>query len=305
MSQFDAAIVGGGPAGLAATAYLLRAARQSTVLIAQSLGGKVNYPFALRNLPEADQVWGAELTAQLETFVANNLSTVMNENVTQIARADRGFRIEFENHEPIQSRAVIVCTGARSRRTFVEGEKNYWGRGVSFSSISHAQHFTDRDVAVIGDGPRALVAALELASMARHVYLVTPRLHDFESLPSAEYLLKHPAVTVFRHWELQQIVGDEFVTGIQLVGINGEVRQVPVEGVFIQLELLPNNDLVRGLVEMDDGGFIPVDNRCATSVPGLYAAGDLTNVHAELVPVALGEGAKAAVSVWEYLATTE
>lgn len=301
MAQFDVAIVGGGPAGLAAAAYLVRAGR-TAVIIATTLGGKVNYPFSLRDLPEVDSVWGADLVYQLEGFVRAYDPNLIEKNVETIRRTDDGaFSLVLEGGDAVTANAVLIASGARSKRTYVEGELDYWGRGVSFSAISHAQHFAGRDVAVIGDGPRALVAGLELASVARRVYLVTPRLNDLTGLPGAEQVLSHPAVSVFSNWEVQAIVGEDFVTAIQLVGINGEVRRLPVEGVFVQLELLPNNDMVRGLVEFDARGHIAVNQRCETSMPGVFAAGDVTNIHAELVPIALGEGAKAAVSAWEYL----
>lgn len=303
MTQFDVAIVGGGPAGLAAAAYLLRAGRE-IVIVATTLGGKVNYPFALRDLPEVDAVWGADLVYQFESVVRDHDPSIMEMNVQTVTRnADASFTLNLEGGESATARAVLIATGARSKRTFVEGELSYWGRGVSFSALSHAQHFAGRDVAVVGDGPRALVAGLELASLARRVYLVTPRLNDLSGLPSSAQVLQHPSVSVFSNWEVQGVKGDDFVTAIQLVGINGEVRRLPVDGIFIQLELLPNNDMVRGLVDFDDRGHIAVNQRCETSMPGIFAAGDVTNIHAELVPIALGEGAKAAISAWEYLVT--
>lgn len=305
ISEYDVAIVGGGPAGLAAAAYLRRVALRRTVLIAESLGGKVYYPFSLRDLPRVDHVWGGDLCEELEQYVKDQLVEIEETVVKHVVQKDAIFDIQLGNDRHINARTVIITTGAGFKRTYVDGEKRLWGRGVSFSAISHARHFEGRPVAVVGNGPRALVAALELAAIASRVYLIAPRLSKLAELPAANLVLEHPDVTVFRHWELQQIVGDDFVSGVQLVGINGEVRQVSVEGVFVQLELLPNNDIVRGLVEMDHYGFIKINQRCETSVDGLFAAGDITDARAELVPVALGEGAKAALSAWEYLTLHE
>ena len=106
---------------------------------------------------------------------------------------------------------------------------------------------------------------------------------------------------IFRDWEVQQVVGDQFVTGLALVATNGETRLLAVDGVFVELGLLPNNDLVHDLVELDNEGRVIVNHHCETSIPGLYAAGDVTNVYAEQVPVAVGEGVKAALSAWSYL----
>jgi thioredoxin reductase len=120
----------------------------------------------------------------------------------------------------------------------------------------------------------------------------------------AETVLRNPKVYIFRGWEVQRISGDEYVTGIDLVDDNGETRTLAVEGVFVEFGLLPNNELVQELVALDEDGHILVNQRCETNVPGLFAAGDVTNVHAEQVAVALGEGAKAALSAWSYLAAT-
>ncbi|OUC08414.1 hypothetical protein RY27_09130, partial [Litorilinea aerophila] len=191
------------------------------------------------------------------------------------------------------------------KRLYVAGEREFWGRGVSFSAISHAPLFKDRNVAVVGSGDRALIATLELAALARQVYLIVAQPQELAELPLAAKVMARPNVSLFRDWEVQEVVGDEFVTGISLVGSNGETRQVAVEGVFVQFPLLPNNELVRGLVTLDEDGHIYVNHRCETNVPGLFAAGDVTNIHAEQVLVAIGEGAKAGLSAWEYLVTLD
>ncbi|MEX1021235.1 MAG: FAD-dependent oxidoreductase, partial [Litorilinea sp.] len=196
----------------------------------------------------------------------------------------------------------IIATGAAPQRIYVAGEKEYWGRGVSFSAVSHAPYFAGHDVAVIGGGRRALIAALELSPICRHVYFIAANAQTLETIPEMQRVRDQSNISIFNNWEVQQIAGDEFVTHIGLVGTNGETRQLAVEGVFVEFALLPNNEMVRGLVELDNDGHIRIDQRCATDVPGLFAAGDVTNIHAEQVLVAIGEGAKAALSAWEYLA---
>ena len=204
------------------------------------------------------------------------------------------------------ARSVILATGAAPQRLYVEGEKELWGHGVSFSAASHAPYFAGRDVAIVGGHRRTLVAALELAPIARQVYLIAALPHAMAQLPDAERALTLPNVTSFIGWEVQAIEGDEYVTGISLVGANGETRQLAVDGIFVQMALLPNNEMVRDLVEhgleVGEEGHILVNQRCETSVPGLFAAGDVTNIHTEQVLAAIGEGAKAALSAWEYLA---
>lgn len=301
-TSVDLAILGGGPAGLAAAAYGLFA-RLNVALISPDLGGKVSYPFALRGLPVIDQVWGAELTGEFADKVAAELPLHVKDTVERMQpHADGGFHLALAGGDALQARAAIVCTGVRAQRLFVDGENEFWGRGLSYSAVSHAPMFAGRDVAIVAGGDRAVTAARILAPLARHIYYVAARPQHTGDVAAAEQALSHPNISVFRGWEVQQIVGDEYVTGIDLVGIGGEVRSIPVEGVFVQFGLLPNNSAVRGLTTLDLNGHIVVDAQCATSVPGLFAAGDVTNVCAEQVVVSLGEGAKAALAAWQYLA---
>ena len=304
VSIYDVAIAGAGPAGLAAARYLLHA-HLSTAIVTPELGGKVSYPFAIRGMDPVDFVWGAQLVHQFEDAVTGSPDlTHIQDQVTQVMRLpDDHFQLAIADGSQIRARAVIVATGAAAQRLYVAGEKEYTGRGVSFSAVSHAPFFKDRMVAGVGGSQRTLIAALELAQIARHVYLILANPHAMQELPAAHLVRQQRNVTPFVEWEVQQIYGDEFVTGISLVGANGETRQLAVEGVFIQFGLLPNNELVRGLLALDEEGHIPINEHCETGVPGLFAAGDVTNVSSEQVLVALGEGAKAALHAWKYLVT--
>lgn len=306
VSTYDIAVIGGGPAGLVAARYCLHA-HLATAVVTPELGGKVNYPFAIRGIELAESIWGAQLAHQFEEAVAQLLGPHhLREQANQLTRLpDNTFQITLTGGSSIQTRAVIIATGAAPQRLYVPGEKEYWGRGVSFSAISHAAFFKDRMVAVVGGSERTLIAALELAQLARHVYLIPARPQVMIGLPETRLLRQQRNVTPFTGWEVQQIYGDDFVTGISLVGANGETRQLAVEGVFVEFGLLPNNELVRGLVEMDAGGHIPINHHCETSIPGLFAAGDVTDIQSEQVIVAMGEGAKAALSAWKYLVTQE
>lgn len=282
-----------------------RHAQLETAVIAPELGGKINFRFALRGITPTDSVWGAQLVHEFETWLnAGSKAVHVAQASTRIERTPNDeFSITLTDQSKVVAKSVIITTGAAARRLFVPGEKEYWGRGVSFSAISHAPLFINRDVAVIGNGGRALIATLGLAPLARRVYLIVAQRSLLTDHPAAALVRRHPNVSVFSDWEVQAVTGDDFVTGIQLVGANGETRNLAVEGVFVQFALLPNNELVRGLVELDEDGHICVNQRCETTVPGLFAAGDVTNIHAEQVLVAVGEGAKAGLSAWEYLAT--
>lgn len=301
-TPFDVAVLGGGPAGLAAAAYSLHA-RLNVALVSPDLGGKVSYPFALRDQAPSDFVWGAGLTHEFAERVTNDLKHHIQDTVARVERLDDGtFRLHLNGGGNFESRSLIVCTGVRAQRLFVAGESEYWGRGLSYSAVSHAPLFQDRNVAILGGGQRAITAARILTPIANHIDYILARPQQAAEGDNGEQWLSHPKITVFRGWEVQQIVGDEFVTGIDLVGINGEVRSLPEDGIFVQFGLLPNNGAVRDLVVLDHAGHIVIDQQCATSVPGIYAAGDVTTIYTEQVVVSLGEGAKAALAAWQYLA---
>lgn len=300
--RFDAVVLGGGPAGLAAAAYLLYA-HLNVALVSPDLGGKVTYPFALRDVPNQDTVWGAGLVHELAQRVAAGLQHHVRDTVDSVQRLDDGaFRLALTSGDTIESTTVVVCTGVRAQRLFVAGEAEYWGKGLSYSAISHAPLFVGRNVAVLGGGERSIVALKILIPLANHIDYIEARPQPVADRIQADAILSHPRVNVFRGWEVQQVVGDDFVTSIDLVGINGEVRTLPAEGVFVQFGLLPNNSAVRALVELDQSGHIVIDENCATSTPGIFAAGDVTTVYAEQVPVSIGEGAKAGLSAWQYVA---
>jgi thioredoxin reductase len=299
--EYDVAVVGGGPAGLAATCYALQA-QLRVALVTPSLGGKVSYPFQLRGLPAVESVRGSDLVHQFEAYVEAKVTTLLPLEAKHIALCrNGGFQLTLENTELLMTRSLILCTGAQPQRLHVPGEQEFMGRGVSFSAISHAQFFRNRNVAVVG-GERALQAVVKLAPIAKRVYYVLARGGELGNSLLAERVQSDPKILILRDWEVQQITGYQFVSGLDLVAANGETRSLAVDGVFVELGLLPNNKLVHDLVETDQADHVVVNHHCETSVPGLFAAGDVTNVYAEQVPVAIGEGVKAALSAWSYLA---
>jgi len=301
MSEYDVVVIGGGPAGLAATLYALQA-QLRVALVAPGLGGKLSYSFQLRGLPAVESAWGVDLVRQFEAHIEAKLNAFIPQEATYITQYNGGgFQLTLADTSLLSARALIVATGAQPQRLHVRGEKEFQGHGVSFSAISHTPFFRGRNVAVIG-GKRALNAVAKLGALANRVYFIAAQDHDLGGAHLVEKVLRNPKVYLFRDWEVQGISGDTFVTGVDLVAVNGETRTLTVEGVFVEFGLLPNNELVRELVACDEEGHILVNHRCETNVPGLFAAGDVTNVYSEQVPVAIGEGVKAALSAWSYLA---
>jgi thioredoxin reductase len=298
--EYDVVVVGGGPAGLAAACYALQAQLQ-VALVTPTIGGKISYPFQLRGLPAVENVRGTDLVQQFAAYVEAKVTTIVAQEIKHVTVDSNGsFQLALENAMPLRARSLILCMGAQPQRLYVPGEQEFMGRGVSFSATSHAQFFRNRNVAVIG-GERALDAVIKLSTIAKCVHYILARERELGESPLAQRALRDPKILIFRNWEVQEILGDKFVTGLELVAENGETREISVDGVFVELGLLPNIELARGLVELDEAGRIVVNHHCETNVPGCFAAGDVTNVYAEQVPVAIGEGVKAALSAWSYL----
>ncbi len=294
----DLLIVGGGPGGVAAAAYGIHLGL-STLIISPDLGGKVNYRFSIKGYPYIETVYGSNL---VHTFAAK---ITPNAHLAQIAstigKIAGGFRVTTASGDSYEGRSLIIATGAKARRLYVPGEKELWGRGLSYSASSHAPLFVGKEVAVIGNDYRAQIAALELSRAAHTVHLIAPQ-------PSAlnptlmKRVNERGNVHLFKGWQVIGIDGTDFVSGISLQNQQGLFREIKLSGVFVELGLIPNSDLVSHLVERDEHGHIKVNQRTATSHPGIFAAGDISNIHAEQVPIALGEGIKAALSASEYLA---
>ncbi|HEY52641.1 MAG TPA: FAD-dependent oxidoreductase, partial [Caldilineae bacterium] len=197
------------------------------------------------------------------------------------------------------TRTIILATGADPVRLQVPDEPLILGRGLSYSAVSHAMLFWERETAVVGSGDLALRAAAELATIANRVLLIAP-----ESVPDAPLkrkLSRLDNVTILEKHTVTKIHAADYVHAITVRSPDGFEQEIPVTGVFAELGLIPCSDLVKDLVDLNDKGYIVVDDRCRTSRPGIFAAGDVTDSFNEQVLIATGEGAKAALAAYDYL----
>jgi alkyl hydroperoxide reductase subunit AhpF len=301
--MYDLIILGVGPAGLTAAVYALHK-RLNVLLISRDLGGKTNYRLQLPQLSRHLVIDGEEIVSRFATEIeyhnaARVLDTAEKVEAIRLGETLDGYRVAVTGGQEYTARALVVATGANARRLNVPGEADFLMRGVVYSAVSYAQLFVDGATAVIGDSALALRAAADLARFARRVTLIAQDETELRS-PLGRQVVSLPNVTVLTGWHVERVIGDSYARGL-VIRRNGEQREISAEGIFVELGLVPNTGPLAGLVELDAAGRIKVDTRNCTSAPGLFAAGDVTDVYAEQVVVAIGEGAKAALSACDYL----
>lgn len=305
MRIYDLAVVGAGPAGLAAATYASNI-QLDVVIIAPDLGGKVAPNHVMNASTPRNLLLGADLVAEFTRHIQSQAGIHQPTTLEHISQNAQGyFELRLrQQSEPLLARSIIIASGVKPQRLYVPGEEQFWGKGVSYSALSHAPLFVGRDVAVVGQGERALAALLKLASIAKQVYWI-PIGEEAKNQAQVEQISQNRKITSLEGWHIERITGEgsqgeEFVSQIELQQ-SYSIRYLPIEGVFIEMGLSPNTDFVQKLLALKPEDHIPVNQHCETRIPGLFAAGDVTDVHAEQVPVAIGEGVKAAISAWEWL----
>lgn len=299
--EYDLLIIGGGPAGLTAAAYAIRK-RIEAILVSEDIGGKTNYKFSLPQVDTHIILDGEELLGKFKSQIeyldfARHLAKVTKFQKTGerflATTADRTFK----------AKAAIIATGVMPRRLKVPGEQKFLGRGVSYSAISHAPLFIDLDVAVVGDGIPAMQAAAELVRIAGKVNVIgVPKSQLSTSI--GRRIQVSGRAEFFSDYKVREIQGDASIERITIYSKKSEVK-IPVSGVFIELGYTPNTSMFAGLVKRNRDGRIMVDENNQASIPGLFAAGDVTDVNANQVIIAMGEGANAALSAYNYLLSIE
>ena len=296
--MYDLIIIGGGPAGLTAAIYAIRK-RLETLLISKDLGGKTNFHLELPDVELHNVISGQEIIGKFRREIEYLEFARVLDGVEKIDALDKGYAVTTTSGKRFGAKALIVATGARGRRLNVPGEKEYMMKGLCYSAVSYAPLFIDKKAIVIGDRPLALRAAAELAQVASEVTLIAPEPDKLDT-PLGRKLRTAKNVTILEGFQVRAVKGDRHARSL-VVGQNGDERELTMDAAFVELELMPRSEMVAHLVDVDAQGRIKIDAENRTSRPGIFAAGDVTNIHAEQVLVAVGEGAKAALSAYEYL----
>ena len=295
--MYDLIIIGGGPAGITAAVTAINQ-RLETLIIAEQWGGQTTYAMQLEKMEGRETITGETL---LDAFrrQLDYLDFVRRfDNVTKVIPGEQTLVVETSRGDRFEGRALVIATGAKPQRLNVPGETRLTGYGLSYSATTHASLFLGKDVAVVGKGRRAQWAAADLARKAHQGYLLAPE--PLPDTPLVHRLRQMQNVEIAEGVTVKEIRGERFVESVVVATPEGEEREIPVKGVFVKLPRTPNSDLVREWVNCDSRGHIIVDVYCATSWPGVFAAGDVTHV-SEQALVHIGEGAKAAISAYHYL----
>ena len=296
--MYDLIILGGGPAGLTAAVYALRK-RLKVLLITRDLGGKTNFRLQLPFIEKHLVITGEEVVSRFANEIDYLEFSRVFDKAVKIERLPKGFQVHTRDGQAYSARALIVATGAWGQRLDVPGEKEYMMRGLCYSAVSYAPLFIERDTCVIGDSALAMRSTAELATIARKVTLVAPTHGDLDSAMGAR-VRQSPNVEILEGYQVESVQGDEYARKIVIKG-NGERLELTADAFFVEIDLVPQSDLVAELVTRDAAGRIVIDARNRTSCAGVFAAGDVTDVISEQVLISIGEGAKAALSAYEFL----
>ena len=303
---FDVLVIGGGPAGAAASIYSARKGIRTGVA-AQRFGGQVLDTMSIENFISVTETEGPKLVRAMEQHVHEYDIDVMNLQTASrlVPATEQGglHTVEFESGASLQAKTVIISTGARWREMNVPGEQEYRNRGVAYCPHCDGPLYKGKRVAVIGGGNSGVEAAIDLAGLVKHVTLI-----EFDTKLRADEVLQKklnslPNVTVIKNALTTEAVGD----GSKITGLvykdraTDELHNVELEGIFVQIGLLPNSEWLKDTVALSKHGEIEVDARCATNIPGVFAAGDVTTVPYKQIIIAMGEGSKASLSAFDHI----
>lgn len=302
MSAVDLIIVGAGPAGITAAVYAARK-KMNALVITKDIGGQAAWSGDIENYTGYQFVTGPELVAKFEEHMRKyNIALKENEEVTGLRKEGNVFYVRTNEIE-YKAKTVIIASGKRSKELGVPGEKVFKNKGLTYCATCDGPLFPGKDVAVIGGGNSALDAALQLVNIAKHVYLINILANLTGDGVMQEKVKKSDKVTILNSTRVTSIIGEKMVSGIKIKRDNEE-ETISLKGVFVEIGLMPNSEFLRDL-DKNETGEIKVDTYNRTSIPGLFAAGDVTDIPEKQIIIAAGEGAKAALSAFRYLLKEE
>jgi len=301
--MYDLIIIGGGPAGITAGIYAARK-KLKTLLITKEWGGQIISASDIQNWPGEKFISGIDLMKKMVEHLKNfDLETKKNREVINLEKKGENFIIRDDKDEEYETKAVLIATGKAPRALDIPGEEKFKGKGVSFCSTCDAPLFKDKEVAVVGGGNAGLDTALDLTKYAKRIY-VLEFLEQIKGDPiTKEKLEKTGKVEFYTKVAVKEIRGRDFIESIIYENRDtGKDKELRVQGVFVAIGMMPKAGFAERLVDFDKIGEIIINKEDnSTKTPGIFAAGDITDVKYEQIVIAAGEGAKAALSAYNYL----
>lgn len=298
---FDVLVVGGGPAGASAAIYAARKGIRTGV-VAERFGGQIMDTLGIENFIGTKYTEGPKLAASLEEHVKEYDVDVMNLQRAKSLQRKELIEVELENGAVLKSKSVILSTGARWRNVGVPGEAEFKNKGVAYCPHCDGPLFEGKDVAVIGGGNSGIEAAIDLAGIVKHVTVIEFGAELRADSVLQERLYSLPNVKVIKNAQTTEITGTDKVNGITYLDRETEeVHHIELQGIFVQIGLVPNTDWLGDTIERTRTGEIVVDNHGATNVPGVFAAGDCTNNPYKQIIISMGSGANASLGAFDYL----
>jgi alkyl hydroperoxide reductase subunit F len=297
--SYDVVIVGAGPAGLTAGVYCSRK-MLNTIIISENIGGQALESWAIENYMGYRMITGEDLMKKFEEQVRTLHTRLELDRVISIAKDDSLFTISTAAGNTIKAKAVILTQGNRPRKLGVANEEQYLGRGLSICSTCDGPLYKGKQIAVVGGGNSALQTAVEMSDIAKSVSLIVRSTIRADPVYT-EKLKEKNNITVYTGSHVSALQGEKFLSGITIKDEQGKEQTISLDGVFIEIGWLPNTDMVENLVQLNEKKEIIVDINGHTSIPGIYAAGDVTSVKSKQIVIASGDGAKAALEAFEYI----
>lgn len=299
--KYDVIIVGGAAAGMTAAIYSSRRAMK-TLIVTQDIGGQAATTPDIENYPGFEHIDGIKLMDNFKKQAEKTGTEFVFEEVKEIKKTGNEFIVKTNTKE-FETRSVILAFGLTHRHLGVPGEEEFGGKGVSYCATCDAPLFKQKDVAVVGGGNSALDASLLLSKLAKKVYLVHRRDKFRGEQVLIDRVLAAENIEMVYNSKVKEIKGEMLVKSMVVEDINdsSKVKEINLQGVFVEIGFQVKGDLVKGLVDLDDRKQILVDKNCATSTPGIFAAGDVTDIEYKQIIVSAGEGAKAALSANKFL----
>ena len=305
--MYDLIIIGGGPGGVAGGVYAARK-KMKTLLITDAFGGQSLVSNDIQNWIGTKSISGFDLAKSLEEHLRaqDGIEIVDGDLVASIVKkdlgvADGGFVVTTQSGKTFETKYILLASGSRRKKLGVPGEKEFDGRGVVYCTTCDAPLFGGKTVAVVGGGNSALEGVLDLLMYSPKVYLIV-RKDVLRGDPiSQEKVKSHPQVQILWNTVVEEIKGDKFVTGLRFKNTaTGESGDLPLEGVFVEIGLLPNSEFVKDLVRLDEYGHVVVDHRTQeTSCPGIWAAGDVSDVLYDQNNISVGDAVKAVLNIYD------